>query len=96
MMDPRSVLLTHRTVFLRGFYLHMGGGDAPAVSLLGKIPFTMSLQLHSADSAASVSPAADGDLSCSIFPACLEVLPRAHKGSKGPSISLLSAGKMPF
>lgn len=77
-MDPRSVLLTHRAVFLRGFYLHMGGGDAPAVSLLAKIPFTMSLQLHCAESAA------DGDLSYSIFPACLEVLHRAHKGSKNP------------
>lgn len=55
-MDPRSVLLPHRAVFLRGFYLHMGGGDAPAMSLLGKIPFSMSLELHSAESAAQSAP----------------------------------------
>lgn len=85
-MDPRSVLLTHRAVFLRGFYFCLGGGDSSAVSLLEKIPFTMSLQFHSARSSGSVSTDAGGELSYSIFPACLEVFHRTHKGRKKPSL----------
>lgn len=69
-MDPRSVLLTHRAVFLRGFYLHMGRGDSSAVSLPEKIPFTMSLQFPSAESGGSVSTDADGGVVLLHFP-CL-------------------------
>lgn len=81
---------------LRCFYLHEGGGDSSAVSLLEKIPLTMSLQFHSAENGGAASTGADGELSYSIFPACLEVLHRPHKGRKKPSYLFLSAGKMPF
>lgn len=86
MIDPRSILLTRGAVFLRGFYFCLGAGDSSAVSLLEKIPSTMSLQFHFAKSGGSVSTDADGELSYSIFPACLEVLHRTHKGRKKPSL----------
>lgn len=48
----------------------MGGGGSSAVSLLEKIPFTMSLQFHSAERGGSVNTDADGGVVLLHFP-CL-------------------------